>query len=111
MCHIRRMVLRPSISLKSSYRVLEVTHNNCLRQLVGFRIAHRQLMDKVREACGLPSLREVVVKHTMSWLGHVSRMHPTKYCTPGLFKLGTSRQAAMVMGGPSRVMSTPISTF
>ena len=58
---------------------LEVTHNNCLRQLIGVRIADRQPMDKVREACGLPALRELVVKRTLSWLGHVARMPPTRY--------------------------------
>jgi len=71
-------VLRPSISLKPSCRVWRLTPNNCLRQLVGVRIADRQPLDKIREACGLLALRQRVVKRTMSWLGHVARMHPTR---------------------------------
>ena len=53
---------------------LEVFHRQCLRQIVGWRLSDRMSNEQLCGRCNATTMRVMVVRHQLRWLGHLGRM-------------------------------------
>ncbi len=64
---------------------LETMYNSYLRQILGVSIADHHSLEHLRGRCQVLSLRWLLARRRLSWLGHMARMHEERYPHQALF--------------------------
>ena len=59
--------------------VLEHSHSQCLRRILGIELRGHHRLTYIREACGCGSLEIMIAKRSLQWLGHIARMSAARY--------------------------------
>lgn len=58
---------------------LAVTHNHCLRRIMGVVLEDRRPLSHIYEKCGSEPLHLTIAKCVSRWAGHVMRMDGSRY--------------------------------
>ena len=58
---------------------LAITHNHCLRRIMGIELEDRRPLSDIYERCGSEPLDLTIAKRVTRWAGHVMRMDGSRY--------------------------------